>query len=905
MSVTSPGASSTISASSVNVGYVWIGLDDQNGHNNQTKVTVMDFEVDYILIRDAPGGGGNNLCDPANYTSYPVGHSITLYGAEWNESVGYIRDVPTASTWNSSDPTIVSVTTPGSSSTLTCSDTNFGTVTITLDDGQGNQNTTQVTVLTPTTDFIQIRDAPDGGGNILTNMIYDKGATDNYYGSAYNDTAGYIGPVPSISTWDSNNTNIVTVTSPGNFTTITCDNTNSGWVRITLDDGEGNQNQTLVNVLGWSVDYVLIRDAPGGAGNNLCDPGYYPNFPVGHTTTFYGALYNISGGYLGDVSSSSTWVSDDTGIVMVSPTGSSTSIICHNQNWGTVTITLTDIDNGVLNTTQVSVLEPTVDIIQIRDSPNDEGIVLSDPANYPVYSQAHETTFYGAEYNDTAGYIGSVPVTSTWDSNDTAIVAVSSPTNKTTVTCSNVNVGLVWITLDDGDGHENHTLVTVIKAVIDYLRIRDAPNGEGINLCDPGNYPVFGVGHTTKFYAAGYNQTQGYIVDVPVKWSVTDDSIVNVTTSGSFSDILCSDTNEGAVTITVDDNQGNTNTTQVTVLPPTINYIQIRDSPLGGGNVITTGTYIVSDVDIFYAAAYNSTAGYLEDPEVSWSSDNTDVGQVSSPGIWTNFTAQNVAINSTCKITATYTPSITNTTDLLTVLAPRIDDIRIRDDAYEEGDIVITRTYSASDTDVLYAAGYNDTVGYVRDVEVTWESDDTSVGKVTSPGNSSTFTAQNVMTNSTCTVTATYSMNIFNSTGLITVEPTMDVIAPSSPSQPTLDLISKNKIEISWDPNTEPDLDDYIIQRSTSPDGPWLYLTVLDKDTTSYNDTGLELDTTYYYQIIAVDEAGNPSDPSPAASITTPIPEDDAFPWVLVSLIILIIIIVVFVLLFLFRKKSE
>ncbi|UCG71056.1 MAG: hypothetical protein JSV09_08690, partial [Thermoplasmata archaeon] len=242
--------------------------EPENENNNKAPRTITVSPgpppvVDYIQIRDAPGGGGKSLCEPANYPSYPVGHVITFYGAKYNYTLGHLGDVPATSTWNSINPSVVTLTSPGSSSTITCDNSNWGMAMIILEDDEGNINTTQVTVLEPT------------------------------------------------------------------------------------------------------VDYILIRDASGGGGNNLCDPGNYQSYPLGHITTFYGAMYNSTAGYLSDIPATATWVSGDPSIVDVSSPGASSTITCSDTNWGTITITLND---GVyFASTDVTVIEPGLDYIQIRD----------------------------------------------------------------------------------------------------------------------------------------------------------------------------------------------------------------------------------------------------------------------------------------------------------------------------------------------------------------------------------------------------------------------------------------------------------------------------------------------------------------------------------------------------------
>lgn len=208
----------------------------------------------------------------------------------------------------------------------------------------------------------------------------------------------------------------------------------------------------------------------------------------------------------------------------------------------------------------------------------------------------------------------------------------------------------------------------------------------------------------------------------------------------------------------------------------TIDYIIIRDESDGEGSIVTTGTYSVWETDQFYAGGYNDSTGYVQDVEVEWSSDNVSIGQVDSPGTWTIFTAQWVPFDDVCTVTATYQGIIVNSTGLFTVLAPTVDYIQIRDAQGGGGSVVTTRTYSTLEVDEFYAAAYNNTVSYLYDVEVEWESDDTNVGRVDSPGIWTNFTALILQKNSNCTVHATYGPGISNSTGILTVRVVLDFI---------------------------------------------------------------------------------------------------------------------------------
>ncbi|UCG68597.1 MAG: PKD domain-containing protein [Thermoplasmata archaeon] len=776
--VTTPGIWTNFTAQWVNVDRVcFVTATYQGSISNTTgTLTVLAPRTDYNQIRSAPGGGGINLSDPANYLVVPVGYTDTFYGASYNYTVGYIGDVPATTTWSSNVTNVVTVTSPGSSSTITCSDTNWGTATITMDDGSGHQNTTQVTVMEPTVDFILIRTAPGGGGINLCNPAnyptYPMGHTTTFYGAEYNLTAGYIGSVPATTTWSSNATNIVDVTSPGSSSTITCSNTNSGVAIITIYDGS-HQNTTVVTVSGPGVDYILIRSAPGGGGINLSDPANYPTYPMGHITTFYGASYNNTSGYIGDVLPTTTWNSTAPNIVDVTSPGSSSTITCSDTNWGTATITMDD-GFGHQAITQVTVMAPEVDYVQIRSGPGGSGIDLGDPANYPTYPMGYITTFYSAAYNFTFGYIGDI--TTTWNSTAPNIVDVTSPGSSSTITCSNTNSGVAIITIDDGSGHQNTTQVTVVMVPqVDYILIRSGPNGTGINLCDPANYPTYPIGHSTTFFGAVYNNTYGHLGDVNPSstWNTDDPSIVNVSSPGSYSDISCSMTNWGTATITLDDGDGHTNTTNVTVMAPTLDYYMLTDAP--NGEELTEVTLAPAEIITAYASGYNYTGPtYINLIVVDWDeymglgSLNNLTGTSStftagSAGGWTLIEAFNFTVY---PYWDNFTVHIINET---------VDFIQIRSASQGLGYNVTNLVLVIGQQFTLWAAAYNYSAGYLGDFTYTYwtETSGGSVIIVTSPGASTTVQAQFI--GGVSTITADY-LGVQNTTNVTVLPPSLDYI---------------------------------------------------------------------------------------------------------------------------------
>ena len=97
------------------------------------------------------------------------------------------------------------------------------------------------------------------------------------------------------------------------------------------------------------------------------------------------------------------------------------------------------------------------------------------------------------------------------------------------------------------------------------------------------------------------------------------------------------------------------------------------------------------------------------------------------------------------------------------------------------------------------------------------------------------------------------------------VDPYTGLSDPAPPIGFSVTSSSRNSISLTWDANSEPDFNRYIVQRS--PDG-LTYTKIKQTTLTSYVDINLTQDTTYYYRLIAVDLSDNESDPSPLTTST-------------------------------------
>ena len=101
-----------------------------------------------------------------------------------------------------------------------------------------------------------------------------------------------------------------------------------------------------------------------------------------------------------------------------------------------------------------------------------------------------------------------------------------------------------------------------------------------------------------------------------------------------------------------------------------------------------------------------------------------------------------------------------------------------------------------------------------------------------------------------------------------------DVFAPAPPERPSIAPDpSFGRLAIFFAANKETDIAGYNIYRSTDPNLPkqsWTRLNLELLTRTNYRDERVESGKTYYYYIVAVDNAGNVSQPSEVASETVP-----------------------------------
>ena len=137
------------------------------------------------------------------------------------------------------------------------------------------------------------------------------------------------------------------------------------------------------------------------------------------------------------------------------------------------------------------------------------------------------------------------------------------------------------------------------------------------------------------------------------------------------------------------------------------------------------------------------------------------------------------------------------------------------------------------------------------------------------------------------------------------------LVRDAEPPSPPIDLAAATDgvgaIRLTWIASPEPDVVGYLVYRSESADGPFVRINVNPVLNTSYADDGLGPGDPYWYEVRAVDAAGNPSDPSNRADAVAGAAPPEAFNWwsALCVLLPLLLVAIMGVIAVLGRRRRE
>jgi hypothetical protein len=330
-------------------------------------------------------------------------------------------------------------------------------------------------------------------------------------------------------------------------------------------------------------------------------------------------------------------------------------------------------------------------------------------------------------------------------------------------------------------------VIAIQQIPVEYIVIQHQGGPGGVNVTNT-QYPL---GATDIFYAAGYHTSLGFVKDISVNWITNDSGIATVTSPGKMTTFTASSVFSGPVRVTAW-TTGLTTFVDLFVDTARIDYVVIQDMDYPMAGWVDSRSYNLGMNQTFYAGGYNNTAGYMGPVHAAWSSSNPNVGTVTPDGASTLFQAASDTHGTTI-VTATGTNYV-NSTGVLTVNPPSVDYIKIESLFNSTGNPVTTGAYLVGETDTFYCAGYNNTMGFVKDVDALWSSSDTGVGTVTSPGTFTTFSAVGA---GTIQVSAQYGGMSVKTGDLTVSEQTMIDISIKSIIEPAIPSLDANNITIS------------------------------------------------------------------------------------------------------------
>ncbi|MDG6221031.1 MAG: fibronectin type III domain-containing protein, partial [Candidatus Thermoplasmatota archaeon] len=177
------------------------------------------------------------------------------------------------------------------------------------------------------------------------------------------------------------------------------------------------------------------------------------------------------------------------------------------------------------------------------------------------------------------------------------------------------------------------------------------------------------------------------------------------------------------------------------------------------GAALVTVVLPVGGTVTAYASSYNTTAGYLGLVSADWSG----LGGVWAPVTGTSSTYTAGFVAGTFTQTAAF--GVFSDTFDVEILDATVDYLRIRDAAGDGAPLAYPFQFdSGVGPWILWAAAYNNSVGFIGNLEVAWSTDNPLIATVDTPGSSATLTE---IAPGWVNVTVTYGSGIASTVGVV------------------------------------------------------------------------------------------------------------------------------------------
>ncbi|MFP3872364.1 MAG: Ig-like domain-containing protein [Candidatus Natronoplasma sp.] len=363
------------------------------------------------------------------------------------------------------------------------------------------------------------------------------------------------------------------------------------WYAV-ADDGEETAKGGPWNFSTAGVDHVRITDEPDG---EVLSGG---NVPPNHIEWGNLSAYNSTTGYVGNLVG--RWSASGDAELMREELDTYNGIdvgASEGDVWFNVSYRET-----YNYSVKFTVLTDQVDRIRITDSPGGE------PLSNETVPVGVRKRGYASAYNESSGYLYTVE--GRWNAEGgTSGLLEENPATSNVIDVGTVGAS-VWFNFTY-EGLEDSVKYDVEPPTIDSLVITDGSDG----------IPVEGgevlVGETLWGHASGYNDTVGYVGLVQADWTVEggEARLLNGTTASENGVDVGGTAGRVWFNASYDNSE---DTVLLEVEDPQIDLIRVRNEPGGEGDEVNEVTVKRGEESSFYAAGYNTSIGYLEDPEVQW-----------------------------------------------------------------------------------------------------------------------------------------------------------------------------------------------------------------------------------------------------------------------------------------------
>jgi len=598
-------------------------------------ITVTAGLLDSIIIRDAPGGLGNEI----NAYTMTTDDSLTVWAAGYDADGNYVGDVScewsTNGTLDSQSAVMVNnvtfePSTAGTSGYIIAVNSTIA--------GWAGLITVGIGIL----DYIIIRYSPGGAGPEVGDVLMVLGQTLTVYSAGYDADNNYIGDVPC--NWTTTGTlNLTTATSSTSSTFEPAAAGETGTINATFNATIFDETG-LINVSDYGLDYILIED---GLGNEITTH----LMDTTETFTVWAVGYNLSVGAIGLFNANWTTTGTlDFQTAMLSQ--SFTFDPVHAPTNGTIEA----VYETLWDSTGIITVNPgPLASICIQDAPGGTGTNVTNHTMTTEDTLTVWTIGYDADWN----YIGDVDCD--WTTTGTLDLQTASGVNS--FTFSPIAPGVGTIEADDLAGHADSTgMITVNLGSLSHILIRDSTGGMG-NEVDAHSMTT---DDTFMVWAAGYDVAWNYIGDVFCNWSTngTLDSQTAIMTDSFIFDPVTASTS-GYIIAEYGAFQDVTGL--ITVGIGALNHFTIRDMPGGGGSEVGDVLMGVGQTLTVYSAGYDTDDNYIGDIPCNWTTTGT-LNFTTATGS-SSFTFEPAAAGETGRINATFNVTIFDETGIITVIA--------------------------------------------------------------------------------------------------------------------------------------------------------------------------------------------------------------------------------------------